>query len=99
MQIKTMQLRVQEIYILRGYTSDLPTLGLGLCEEAGEIAKAINLLNPHYVPTPGKPPPDDLPHELADLIVYACGIASAAGIDLDQVMENKLPFPEFPNGN
>jgi NTP pyrophosphatase (non-canonical NTP hydrolase) len=77
----TYQLKVKEIYIERSYTNDLLTLGLGLCEEAGEVAKAINQRNPKYKPAPGREQ-HSLEHELHDCLVYICGIANAAGIDL-----------------
>ena len=84
-----MQARAKVLHAQREYTNDLPTLGLGLCEEAGEIAKAINLLNPLYKPTPGRKS-DSLGHEIADLLVYLCAIANSANIDLDALMEDKL---------
>ncbi len=77
----TYQKRVAQMYIARGYTDDLPTLGLGLCEETGEVAKAINQMNPKYKPAPGKET-HSLEHELHDCLVYLCGIANSAGIDL-----------------
>ena len=77
----TLQEEVAELYKERGYTSDLLTLGLGLCEEAGEVAKAINQMNPEYVPEPDRDI-RNLEHELRDVLVYVCGIANAANIDL-----------------
>jgi NTP pyrophosphatase (non-canonical NTP hydrolase) len=93
MNLKTMQARAKRNHERRGYTSDLPTLGLGLCEEAGEVAKAINLLNPHYKARPGKMF-DSLEHEIADLLVYLCAIANVRGIDLDALMEEKLTYKD-----
>ena len=75
------QNKIKKRYKDRGYTDDLLTLGLGLCEEVGEVAKAINQMNPEY-----KPSPDrcirNLENELHDCLVYICGIANASGIDL-----------------
>lgn len=87
--VSIMQKRAKRNHERRGYTNDLPTLGLGLCEEAGEVAKAINLLNPLYKPTPGRHC-DSLEHELGDLMIYALAIANSAGIDLEIVMYNRL---------
>jgi NTP pyrophosphatase (non-canonical NTP hydrolase) len=72
---------VKQKYIEQGYTDDLMTLALGLCEEAGEIAKAVNQMNPKYVKTPDREI-YNLEHELNDLLVYLCGLANAAGIEL-----------------
>jgi NTP pyrophosphatase (non-canonical NTP hydrolase) len=91
MEIDIMLKRARRNHIRRGYTNDLPTLGLGLCEEAGEVAKAINLLNPLYVPSPHAKS-DSLEHELCDVLVYVCSIANAANIDLDKAMEEKLIY-------
>ena len=74
--------KIRKLYADRDYTDDLLTLGLGLCEEVGEVAKAINQMNPKYKPSPNK---DiyNLEHELHDCLVYICGIASVSGIDLE----------------
>lgn len=91
MNISTMQGRAKRNHTRRGYTNDLPTLGLGLCEEAGDVAKEINLLNPLYKPTPGRHS-DGLEHEIADLLVYLLAICNSAGIDLSKLMEDKLIY-------
>lgn len=75
------QEKVKMLYEKRKYTNDLLTLGLGLCEEAGEVAKAINQMNSEYKPSPDREL-HDLEHELHDCLVYICGIANSAGIDL-----------------
>jgi len=95
MDINIMQLRALRNHKRRGYTNDLPTLGLGLCEEAGEIAKAINLLNPLYTPS-DHCKHHDLKHEVADLLIYVCAIANAAKLDLNEIMEEKLIYNEPP---
>lgn len=89
--IRVMQIRADRNHKRRGYTNDLPTLCLGLCEEVGEMAKAINILGPHYKLRPGKNP-DSLEHELADAMVYLLAIANAAGIDLNDLMVDKLVY-------
>lgn len=86
-----MQRRAKRNHERRGYTHDLPTLGLGLCEESGEVAKAINILGPHYKLRPGKQC-DSLAHELADALMYILAIANVHGIDLDALMEEKLIY-------
>jgi NTP pyrophosphatase (non-canonical NTP hydrolase) len=65
----------------RDYTSNLFVLGLGLCEEAGEVAAAINDLHPDFQPSEHRIK-SDLEHELNDLITYVAAIANAAGINL-----------------
>jgi len=63
------------------FTSDLPTLGLCLSEEVGEIAKAINQSNPKYK-LKGNEIPYILREELHDALVYICAIANSANIKL-----------------
>lgn len=81
---------VDKLYAKRGFTGDLPTLGLGLCEEAGEVAKAINVdFNSKYIPS------DHcehglLVHELCDALVYLLGIANSAGYDIQVEFEYYL---------
>jgi len=72
---------VQTLYTQRDYTNDLLTLALGLCEETGEVAKAINQHNPEYKPALGREQ-HNLEHELHDCLVYICGIANSSGINL-----------------
>lgn len=65
---------------------DLLTMGLGLCEEAGEVAGAINNLNPLYVPGAKDSKKDrkyqDLEKELKDVLNYVCAIANRMNIEL-----------------
>jgi NTP pyrophosphatase (non-canonical NTP hydrolase) len=96
MNLSEMQKKSNELYILRGYIADLPTLGLGLCEEAGEVAKAINLLNPLYKKSIGREH-HDLEHELCDLLIYVSHIANKENINLDEAMEKKL-WMKFASG-
>ena len=76
------QQRVKQLYERRGYTSDIRTLALGLCEEAGEVAAAVLDRSPDYRPKPGRIP-SNLEHELKDCLTYLCAIANAVGIDLE----------------
>jgi Predicted pyrophosphatase len=88
--LANIQANVAKFYRTRGYTDDLPTLALGLCEEAGEVAKAVNTYhNPKYKAMPGKIA-GNLQEELKDVMIYLLGIANAAGIDMEDVMEQKL---------
>ena len=44
---------VSILYLKMGYTNDPMTLALGIAEEAGEIAKAVNIyFNPKFKPKP-----------------------------------------------
>lgn len=91
MDFITAQRRVRRNNKAYGFTDDLPTLGLGLCEEAGEVAKAINLHNPLYIQR--KPHVNDegnIEHEILDVLVYTLSIANALDMDLDKLMEQKL---------
>lgn len=79
------QLRVAEEYRARGYSSDLTILALGLCEEAGEVAGAVLNLNPVFKKREGRSH-DSLRHELKDCLTYLCAIATAIGIDIDDLI-------------
>ncbi len=83
--LDAVQMAVERMYQERGYTFDLMTLGLGLCEEAGEIAGAINNMNPLYKQREGRST-DTLEHELKDALVYLCAIANGAGIFLSDCL-------------
>ena len=78
-----MQQRVQDTYNQRGYSADIRTLALGLCEEAGEVAAAVlDWYSPDFQPKPGRVS-SDLEHELRDCLTYLCAIANVASIDLE----------------
>ena len=79
----------QRLYEERGFTDDLPTLGLGLAEEAGEICKAINQTNPKYIKQPGREI-HSLREELVDCMVYLLGIANVVEIDLIEEVQDRL---------
>lgn len=86
--------RIQEMirvqYRRRGYTDDLLTLALGLCEEAGEVGKAVNAFhNPKYVLSDHSRS-DSVEHELLDTLIYLCGIANVLNIDLEESMLKKF---------
>lgn len=72
----------RQLYAERGYTNDPMTLTLGVCEEAGELAKAINWFhNPLYknnkASQSGSPE-----HEMHDLLIYLAALANSLNIDL-----------------
>ena len=81
---------VKQSYAARDYTTDLPTLALGLCEEAGEVGKAVNTFhNPKYIPSEHNHS-DSVEHELIDTMIYLFGIANVLDIDLETVVVTKL---------
>jgi NTP pyrophosphatase (non-canonical NTP hydrolase) len=84
-----LQMNVERMYQERGYTADLMTLVLGLCEEAGEVAGAVNNLNPKYKQKTGRTQ-DGLAHELKDILVYVCAIANSAGVFLEDILPSHL---------
>lgn len=88
-KLDELQAAIERMYQERGYTSDLLTLGLGLCEEAGEVAGAINNMNPLYSKREGRGT-DSLEHELKDALVYLCAIANSAGIFLSDCLPEHL---------
>lgn len=92
--MKEIQERIADLYKLRGFTDDLLTLALGLCEEAGEVGKAVNAYhNPHYK-LASKSHPDTAEHELVDVLMYAFGIASVLGVDLLKIASDRLDAVE-----
>jgi NTP pyrophosphatase (non-canonical NTP hydrolase) len=88
--MRLFQEKVKNTYHERGYTDDLVTLALGLCEEAGEIGKAVNWYhNPLYIHNPTSTAPDSVEHELGDLLYYIASIANVLNIDLDELIKQK----------
>jgi NTP pyrophosphatase (non-canonical NTP hydrolase) len=66
------------------YTKDPLTLTLGICEEAGEIAKSVNWYwNPLYIHSPNTKPPDDVKHEVEDLLIYVAALCEALHINIE----------------
>ena len=86
MTLVEFQKAVRRFYITRGYSHDLHILGLGLCEEVGEVASAILNASPQYRPRDGRVL-SDLAHELKDCLVYINAIANSAGVDLEKELE------------
>jgi NTP pyrophosphatase (non-canonical NTP hydrolase) len=73
----------KQVHLALGYTTDPKTLTLVICEEAGEVAKAVNYYhNPEYKPTPGHLTPDCLEHELKDLLIAISMLALIFDLDL-----------------
>lgn len=85
--LNQLQAAVGRLYQERDYTYDLPTLGLGLCEEAGEVAGAINNRNALYKQKDGRST-DSLEHELGDTLKYLCAIANSAGLVLADCIQD-----------
>lgn len=78
-----------KLYRERGYTSDPLTLALGVCEEAGELGKAVNWYhNPKYKRNP-KSDPDTVEHEIRDLLLYVAALANALNIDMDTLLASE----------
>lgn len=89
MTLYELQTKVSEINQKKGYTTDLVTLTLGVCEEAGELAKAVNMQNRLYIPKSGVKS-HSIEEEIIDLLVYLVSVANAAGIDLEILLEKRL---------
>lgn len=89
--IASLQNDVAEIYKRRGFTDDPVTVALGLCEEAGEVARCVNrLLNPKYVKRKAGSYQESLPDELADVCIYLLALANSTGCDLESVLVARL---------
>ena len=86
MTLGEFQKTVRRLYITKGYSHDLHILGLGLCEEAGEVAAAILDRSSRHKPRDSRIL-SDLMHELKDCLVYINAIANSAGIDLEKELE------------
>jgi len=72
-----------KLYLERGYTSDPVTLALGLCEEVGEVGKAVNMFhNPLYIPS-GQSESDTVEHEIKDVLIYLAALANALNLDIN----------------
>lgn len=69
---------------LHNYTSDPVTLVVGVCEEAGEVGKAVNWYhNPKYIHSPNTNPPDNVEHEIGDLLIYLGALANALDLKIE----------------
>lgn len=72
-----------ELYKERGYTTDPVTLALGVCEETGELAKAINMFhNRLFVPS-DHAKSDPVDHEIVDILLYLGALANATNSKVD----------------
>lgn len=84
------QTKIKNHYKAMGFTNDPLTLALGIAEEAGEVAKAVNTFrNPKYK-VMRHSASDTIEHEICDLLVYVYGLANALNIDVEAVMEQKM---------
>lgn len=77
----TFQAEVAQIYAERNWTADIQLLGLGLCEEAGEVAAAILDSSRNFIPSAHRER-SVISHELVDCLIYICALANAQGIEL-----------------
>ena len=82
----SLQMAVLAMYNKRGYTHNLSTLTLGLCEEVGELAAAVLNMLPDFVQSENRSS-HDVYHELKDCLVYIMAIANSLGIDLSDIVE------------
>jgi NTP pyrophosphatase (non-canonical NTP hydrolase) len=74
----------KELQEKNGYGTDPATIILGLCEEAGEVAKAFNCHhNKLYVRSPHGRMPDTVEHEMKDVLIYLGHLANVLNLDLD----------------
>lgn len=65
-------------------------LALALAGEVGEVANEIKRLNRSVGTTSRR----ELGAELADVFVYLCDLATAAGVDLDEAVRAKMELNE-----
>jgi NTP pyrophosphatase (non-canonical NTP hydrolase) len=71
-----------KLYVERNYTKDPVTLALGVCEEAGELGKAVNWFhNPLYKRNLNSTS-DSVEHEIRDLLLYIAALANALNINI-----------------
>ncbi len=92
MEMKEFQILVKVMHERKGYNIDGNPLmlALGVCEEAGELAKAVNVHhNPLYKPKLAASQYDSVEHELVDLMVYIAGMANSLHINLDDLLNEK----------
>ncbi len=96
MELLTLQLRVRELYALRGYDKASPsTLALGIAEEAGEVAQAVLITStPDFTPSAKKLSQEwsecrDVASEIGDLITYALALCNKLNIEPNFKWERK----------
>lgn len=88
MNLREWQVLASRNYKEKGYTNDPVTLALGVCEEAGELGKAVNWYhNPLYKRNPGSHA-HTVEHEIGDLLLYLAALANSLGVDLQAI--NKI---------
>lgn len=70
-------------YEERGYTDDPVTLALGVCEEAGELGKAINFFHNPLYKSSKNGQSDSVEHETIDLLIYLGALANSLNLTVD----------------
>jgi NTP pyrophosphatase (non-canonical NTP hydrolase) len=75
------QQALAEYYEKQGWPKSPMTHLAGTIEELGEIARELLFDDPNYSPRPDKHR-GDLEHEMFDLLVYVCALATSCEIDL-----------------
>ncbi len=85
MMISELQTRVEQFDKSRGWDRvEISHIGLHICEEAGEIARAL-LSRADYKNTQ-----DNLGSEISDLVVLLSKLCNTAQLDLQSLVEEKL---------
>lgn len=82
------QVAAKNLYEKRNYTSDPVTLALGICEEAGEIGKAVNWFHNPLYKRNFTSHSDSVEHEIRDIMFYIAALANSLNIDLDSISED-----------
>ena len=79
--LEELMIVVEEYYVRKGYHIALAgTLALGVAEEAGELAAAVNSrYSPDYTPRPDKDV-GRIEDEIGDLLVYCLALCVKLGI-------------------
>ena len=69
-------------------------LAIGLCSEAGEVAQAVR--EECYYGKSRGPLSDvsSLPNEMADVFVFLAALCNKCGVDLEEVVLNKMKINE-----
>ena len=69
-------------------------LAIGLCAEAGELASAVRGEYFYGKERGGLSDGSSLPNEIADVFVFLAAICDRCGVDLEEVVFNKLKMNE-----
>jgi NTP pyrophosphatase (non-canonical NTP hydrolase) len=73
----------KKLYKEKNYTHDPVTLALGVCEECGELAKAINVFHNRLYKTDKYEQCETVKHEMEDILMYLAALANSLKIEVD----------------